>query len=86
MPAPELPSQLSDPAREILHATDFTKESEVALAHALKLALANKATLHMLHVTENEDDETAFPSIRRILERWGTIPAGASRSAVTDWV
>ncbi len=85
MANPELPSRLSQPAKEILHPTDFTNESDVALAHALRLALTNKANLHLLHVAlDAGDDSDEFPSIRQFLEHWGTIPEGASRSAVTD--
>jgi nucleotide-binding universal stress UspA family protein len=81
----ELPSELSQPASDILHPTDFTKQSDVALAHALRLALTNRANLRLLHVgqdTSGVRDE--FPSIRQLLQRWGVIPEGASRSDVTD--
>lgn len=46
----KLPKELGLPAEHILHPTDFTKDSEVALAHALKLALTNRTSLHLLHV------------------------------------
>jgi nucleotide-binding universal stress UspA family protein len=81
----ELPTEFSKPARHILHPTDFTKESDVALAHALRLALVNRASLSLLHVGKDTDEEwDAFPSIRQILQGWGVIAEGASQSDVTD--
>ena len=80
----ELPSELSEPARIILHPTDFTQQSDVALAHALRLALTNHAKLTMMHVDQDPNKERdRFPSIREILQRWGVLPTGASRSDVT---
>lgn len=80
----QLPSKLSEPAREILHPTDFTKQSDVALAHALRLALNNKADLHLLHVGPDTRKEWhEFPSIRKFLQRWGVIGEGATRSEVS---
>jgi len=79
----ELPTTFSRPARHILHPTDFTKESDIALAHALRLALVNKASLHLIHVGKDTDEEwDAFPSIREILQRWGMIAEHAPRSDV----
>jgi len=81
----EYPTQFSQPAEHILHPTDFTIESNIALAHALQLALVNQATLHLLHVGNDVDgDWDEFPSVRQILANWGLISAHASRSAVTD--
>lgn len=80
-----LMSSLTEPASEILHPTDFSEQSEVALAHALRFALSNKSKLHLLHVANvkgKEDQE--FPSVRKFLQRWGVLKQGASRSAVTD--
>ena len=68
----------------VFHPSDFSEASEIAFAHALKIALMSGATLHMLHVSDQsrvpwED----FPGVRETLERWGLIPAGSPRSAVT---
>jgi len=46
----DLPTEFSDPARFILHPTDFSPQSESAFAHALRLALTNNAILTLLHV------------------------------------
>ena len=81
----EVPADYSRPASCILHPTDFSAQSDQALAHALRLALTNQANLELLHVGKDTDEEwEEFPSIRGVLERWGTIPKGSSRSAVND--
>jgi nucleotide-binding universal stress UspA family protein len=72
-------------AGSILHPTDFSPASEVAFAHALAVALANKADLTLLHVARDEDQEVAwheFPSVRQTLERWGILAAGSRQSDV----
>ena len=67
----------------IFHPSDFSEASEVAFAHALKLALAAQAELSMLHATDGSDAEWQyFPGVREILERWKLIPEGSPRSAV----
>jgi nucleotide-binding universal stress UspA family protein len=67
----------------IFHPSDFSETSNVAFAHALKIALVTKAELTMLHATA---DRTArwqdFPGVRDTLERWGLIPKGCGKSAV----
>lgn len=68
----------------IFHPSDFSRASEVAFAHALKLALIAKSELHIMHVSTDvvDVDWVDFPGVRRTLERWGVIPPGSSRSAV----
>jgi nucleotide-binding universal stress UspA family protein len=67
----------------IFHPSDFSEGSEVAFAHALKIALLAKAELSVLHVSKTEDrDWTAFPGVRRMLERWHALPANSPPSAV----
>ncbi len=69
----------------IFHPTDFSAASEIAFAHALKVALATHATLSMLHVTRDDaTDWEQFPAVRVLLERWGLIPANSPKSAVTE--
>ena len=80
----DLPTIQSEPAEHILHPTDFTEQSDVALAHALRLALTNKAQLYLMHVGKDTRKEWhEFPSIRKYLQRWGVIEEGESRSAVS---
>jgi nucleotide-binding universal stress UspA family protein len=67
----------------IFHPSDFSQASEVAFAHALKIALAAKAELTLLHVEASASTEWQdFPGVRDTLERWGTIPKGSPKSAV----
>ncbi|HOB98990.1 MAG TPA: universal stress protein [Verrucomicrobiota bacterium] len=79
---------LTDPLAEfriesIFHPSDFSAASEVAFAHALKIALLTKARLSMLHVaTEGSADWSDFPGVRDTLERWRLIPPGSPKSAV----
>ncbi len=69
----------------IFHPSDFSEASEVAFAHALKMALVSRAKLRMLHVTENPLTEWQdFPGVRDTLERWKLIPKGSSRSAIGE--
>ena len=69
--------------KSIFHPSDFSEASEVAFAHALKIALVAGATLTMLHVEESHSTEwQEFPGVRDTLERWKLIPMGSSKSVV----
>ena len=58
--------------RSILHPTDFSDLSGVAFAHALRIALATKSKLHILHVAQHDiGGALAFPQARRLLVQWG---------------
>ena len=58
--------------RSILDPTDFSDLSGAALAHALRVALAARSQLHLLHITQREPGGTpAFPQVRRLLVQWG---------------
>jgi nucleotide-binding universal stress UspA family protein len=69
----------------IFHPSDFSAASEVAFAHALRIALATGASLNMLHA---EPDRLVswheFPAVRGTLERWGLIPPNSPKRAVVD--
>lgn len=70
-------------AYSILHPTDFSEASEIAFAHALAIAIKNKADLTILHVTPTKDQEVDwqdFPSVRKSLESWGVIEPGTRKS------
>ena len=77
---------ISGPGIEVIfHPSDFSADSEIAFVHALKLALATGARLDMLHVSGDHSAEWGdFPGVRETLERWGLIPEGSPRRAVTD--
>ena len=71
--------------QSICHPSDFSAASEIAFAHALKLAVVAKTKLSILHVTN--DQRVAwqdFPGVRATLERWKLIPKDSQRSAVTE--
>jgi nucleotide-binding universal stress UspA family protein len=60
----------------ILHPTDFSDLSGAALAHALRVALAARSELHLLHITERETAAAqVFPQVRRLLVQWGLAGA-----------
>jgi nucleotide-binding universal stress UspA family protein len=76
-------SALDATLRKVFHPSDFTPASELAFRHALKIAVAARAELTMLHVAEHDGAQwSEFPSIRRWLERWQLIPEGSPRDAV----
>lgn len=78
-------AQTQGKAEMILHPTDLSPASDLALAHAIRLAITNQAQLRIFHVVDDEQEEdwSRFPSVREILCRWGMIPENADRSAVT---
>lgn len=58
--------------RSVLHPTDFSDLSGAALAHALRVALAARSELHLLHITERDPGVAqAFPQVRQMLVQWG---------------
>jgi len=77
-----------EPALRILHPTDFSLASEVAFAHALKIALGSRGRLDMIHVAPGAPKAdknvywTDFPGVRATLARWGILPPNARREAV----
>lgn len=61
--------------------TDFSRGDDGAFAHAVRIALAFRSELHLLHVgTLGEATDWAdFPGVRDRLIRWGMLqPGGAS--------
>ena len=71
--------------KSIFHPSDFSTASEVAFAHALKLAVVAKTRFSILHVTDNKAVAWQdFPGVRNTLERWNLIPKGSPKSAVTE--
>ena len=67
----------------VFHPSDFSEASEIAFAHALKIALVARAKLTMLHVAASPRVEWQdFPGVRDTLERWKLIPKDSPKSAV----
>jgi nucleotide-binding universal stress UspA family protein len=58
----------------ILHPTDFSDISGAAFSHALRIALANRSKLKLLHIVKRDDDPgSSFPNVRRLLVQWGLL-------------
>lgn len=71
--------------RSILHPTDFSELSGMAFAHALRIALATRSTLHLLHVSQHDSGGVlAFPHARRLLVQWGLSDAEDPPWTVAD--
>jgi nucleotide-binding universal stress UspA family protein len=71
----------------VLHPTDFSEASEIAFAHALRLALLFGTKFTIFHTRDRKDKANKwhlFPDVRATLERWGIIRKGISRSSVVD--
>lgn len=64
----------------ILHPTDLRPEAENAFAHALRLTLASKGLLSVIHVGDLKQGACweAFPHVRPLLARWGLLPGRAT--------
>lgn len=64
----------------VLHPTDFHPDAENAFAHAVRIALAAKALLSVIHVGELKKGARweAFPHVRPMLTRWGLLAPRAT--------
>ena len=76
------------PLMRIVHPSDFSRLSQVAFAHALKIALLAKAELEIVHVQghkigkEKDVHWSDFPGVRETLARWQVVPPSATREEV----
>ena len=76
------------PLMRIVHPSDFSRLSQVAFAHALKIALLAKAELEIVHVhghkigKEQDVHWSDFPGVRETLARWQVVPPSATREEV----
>lgn len=72
------------PLERIFHPSDFSDASQVAFAHALKLALAARASFTILHIGERMEDYrwAEFPRVRDTLEKWRLIEPNSPREAI----
>ncbi len=70
--------------KRILHPTDLSQDSRGAFVHALKLAVAARAELDIVHIEShpNPSDLERFPSVTRTLIDWGVLPSDASQQDV----
>lgn len=65
----------------IFHPTDLSPPSMAAFGHALKLTVALKTDLTIMHVAPDHADADfeEFPRVRATLARWGLLPEGATK-------
>jgi len=72
--------------RSIIHPTDFSDLSMDAFAHALRIALAAKSKLYLLHVGSEDHDTpwASFPHVRRALSDWGLMEESAPPASVAE--
>jgi nucleotide-binding universal stress UspA family protein len=77
---------LDSPLRSIVFPTDFSAESRIAFVHALRIAVAARGILHLLHIGDpgESHDWSLYPHVRETLAGWGMIEAGASEEAVEE--
>ena len=61
--------------RNVFHPTDFSESSDIAFAHALKIALVSNAKLNLMHVSPSSSNSVMqeFPKIKETLKSWGVI-------------
>ena len=71
--------------KTILHPTDFSLGSDFAFAHALRVGIAAKArlTILLVHQSSSSREWTQFAGVRTFLSRWGMLPEGSTREAVS---
>lgn len=71
----------SFPLENIVHPTDFSLTSEIAFGHALKLAVAARADLRIIHYAEQGVVESwdYFPKVLETLIRWRVLPTNHSK-------
>lgn len=77
---------LGEPPKSIVHPTDLSFASLDAFAHTLRIALAGKGLLHILHIEgpDEPDEWDRFPQVREMLARWRLIAPEASRADVAE--
>lgn len=70
----------------IFHPTDLSPASTRAFHHALRLALATRAKITIMHVAASEDEgaEARLPGVRETLVAWGVAPVGGEDEALMD--
>lgn len=75
------------PLSRVLFATDLSHDGDLAFAHALRIALAAKGELAIVHAGPRDlvgKEWEQFPRVRASLAGWGLLELGAPPSAVLD--
>lgn len=72
--------------KSIFHPSDFSEGNRGAFLHALRIALAARAELRMLHAnTEGKGVHRGeFPAVRPIFVRWGLLTDGSTRDELVE--
>ena len=72
--------------RHVLHPTNLSDEGTVAFAHALRIALAGRSDISIVHTGADQgaDGWSAFPQVRETLIAWGRLEAGATADSVGE--
>ena len=71
----------------ILHPTDLSRRGYDAFAHALRLAVAKRTGIYILHTRQSKEKDVAwdaFPHVRDQLAQWGLLPSEAKREDVFE--
>lgn len=66
----------------IVHPTDFSDGSATAFAHALRIVLATRSTLYLVHVANSNSFDDGFPHIRQALSLWNLVNENETPEAV----
>src|ERR1700751_3988391 len=66
----------------IVHPTDFSDASANAFAHALRIVLAMKGALHLVHIANSGLLHDGFPHVRHALALWNLMDEEASPASV----
>jgi len=77
-----MPSEI----QHVFHPSDFTRGSEAAFCHALRIAVAVKGRLEIFHSRETADgtEWSDFPSATEHLRNWGMIPRDGDHEALAE--
>lgn len=69
---------------KLFHPSDFSESDENAFLHTLRIAVAARAQLDLLHVNASGEssDWKEFPGVREALIRWGYLTRGSDRTAI----
>lgn len=69
--------------QSIVHPTDFSAQSADAFAHALRIAIATRSKLYLVHVANSKyEEQDGFPHIRHALGLWGLMNENDPPAAV----
>lgn len=71
----------------VLNLTDISEASQIAFAHALRLAIDFGSEITLLHMGFKEgstQERERFPRVRKTLEQWGYLKKGSSQESVFE--